>query len=309
MKSKQVSLVTIAIFLCCSNIIFAQNSQQDYDSIAISKPKKNKLQFEFPDPVLTSITIKEDKHVESPKDPGAGAKSFGGDLAMQAIGGWFGSSTTSKNVLCVMVGKLNSNNLNLNWEVPFLCPGEMHTTKEKVDGSVSTIETVDVHWKEGAICNIVENGDTIGYFQLISDPRTNLLISDWSDIPFRPDSSRYPKPEVKKMMDYNTGDIEAYYEDYGIIGKFRKEPFVIVFNSDLGKSWFYQEDQLKMVFYNDLDDFFTSWQETIFSKKKPTPSPYIHFMQSYNIMEKYDMMRLAMVSRYLTEITSKGKFY
>ena len=309
MKTKLSPIIAISFFLFTTQQIHGQSDYPEYDSIAVSKPKKNKLQFEFSDPVLSSITIKEDKSVESPKDGAAGLKSFAGDVALFQVGSWFGSSTTSKNVICIMVGKLISNNLNLNWQVPFMCPGELQTTKEKVDGSVSTVETVDIHWKEGAICKIVENGDTIGYFQLISDPRTNPLFSDWSDIPFRQDSSRYPKPEVKKYMDYNEGDIEAYYNDYGVIGQFRKEPFVIVFNGDLGKSWFYKEDLLKMIFYNDLDDFFTSWQETVFSKKKPTPSPYIHFIQPYSIMEKFDMMRLAMASRYLTKITSKGKFY
>jgi hypothetical protein len=124
-----------------------------------------------------------------------------------------------------------------------------------------------------------------------------------------PESTRYPKPKQKKIMDYREGDIEKYYNDYGVIGEFRKEPFVIVFNGDLGKSWFYMENDLKMIFYNDLDDFFTSWQETIFSKKNPTPTPYIHFIKPYSTMEKFDMMRLAMVSRYLTKITSKGKYY
>ena len=307
---RRAYLTIIPVFIFLSFPLFAWDISTDsLDTVYISKPKKNKLHFEFQDLVLSSITIKEDKRVESPKDPGAGVKSFVGDMVMQQIGSWFGSSTTSKNVICIMVGKLNSNNQNLNWQVPFICPGEMHTTKEKVDGSISTIETVDIHWKKGAICQIVENGDTIGYFQIVSDPRTNPLFSQCNETPFLPEISRYPKPETKKIMDYREGDIEEYYNDYGVVGKFRKEPFIMVFNSNLGKSWLYRGDQLKMIFYNDLDDFFTSWQETIFSKKKPTPAPYIHFILPYSTMEKYDMMRLAMLSRYLTKVTSKGKFY
>ena len=309
MKTTHWFKITVAFVLLIPQQIHSQNVNTDYDFMAIFKLKKNKLSFEFQDKVLSSITIKEDKHVERSHDGARLIKSFAGDVAMQQIGSWFGSSTSSQNVICVMVGNLISNNNNLNWQVPFMCPGVLQTTKEKVDGSVSTIQTVDIDWKEGALCEIVENGDTVGYFTIISDPRTNPKVSEWSEVPFRHAISRYPKPEVKKQMDYREGDIEKFYNDYGIIGKFRDEPFVIIFNSELGKSWFYQNDQLKMIFYNDLDDFFTSWQELLFSKKKPTPPPYMHLVKPYDIMGKFDMIRLAMVSRYITKITSTGKFY
>jgi len=309
MKTNLWFKIAVAFVLLTPQQIHSQNVYADYDSMAIIKPKKNKLSFEFQDKVLSSISIKVDKHVERPHDGARLVKSFAGDVAMQQIGSWFGSSTSSQSVVCVMVGNLISNNNNLNWQVPFMCPGVMQTTKEKVDGSVNTVQTVDIHWEEGALCEIVENGDTIGYFKIISDPRTNPDLSEWNDEPFSPAISRYPKPEVKKQMDYREGDIEKFFNDYGIIGEFRDEPFVILFNSELGKSWFYQNDQLKMIFYNDLDDFFTSWQELLFSKKKPTPSPYMHVFQPYNIMGKFDMIRLAMVSRYITKITSTGRFY
>jgi hypothetical protein len=279
----------------------AQPEHWDFDSISVSKPKRQKFLYEFQDPFLSSVAIKSDGWISRPKEPGEGLGSFAGNIGMEAFGSIIGSTNSTKKVICHPVGKLKCNDSSLDWEVTLSCPGVMNTSKEKTDDGVSVIKTAIMDWKETASGIITERGDTICVFDIISDPGTNPKVNPWSNTVFAPRQTRYPIPEDRRVMNYRMDNLFDFYEDYGIIGTFRDEQFLLLFNREQGESWLFRSDSLKMIFYGDIDDF-------EYVPKKDRLVPYIKWVSPNSSTEKHDLLRLATASRYLTKILRTGSF-
>lgn len=295
MKRQLFHLIVFSTLFIVDQPLFAQESFGEFDQVFISKPKISKFLYEIQDPKIAAITIKDKKTKRSPVSSGEVLGDAGrGALALFAGGLFtFGSST---DVFWNVRGELICNNEEMNWEVSLFCPGVLEKNKQRVsndDGSysVDTEKMAYLNWHKESTGIILEKGDTIGRFIIIMDPRTNPLVSQWNIAPYRDQPSRY-NPEVKKIfgMSFNTN----LSVDFGIIGKLRGQNFVLLYNGDLWQSWLFDQDRLRMIFDADIDDL-------PMITKKDRLVPLLKLNQPFTDIEKHDLIRLAMVSRFMAK--------
>ena len=161
MKIKYGVLLILFISLFHSTYIYAKPQQFDFDSTAISKPKRMKFLYKFQDPFLSSVSISSGGTITKQKVPGENFASFTGDLVVGAYGSILGSVNSTKEVICHPVGILKCNDTSLDWKIRLACPGLMNTEKEKNDDGVSARRTAVMFWKERASGIITEGNDTI----------------------------------------------------------------------------------------------------------------------------------------------------
>lgn len=290
-----------AVFLFISLHLFGQGERLGFDSMKISKPKTSKFLYKFNDPVLSSITIKSSSPKRSKVSSGEVLGSVGRSAAALFSGISFSST---KEVFWNLKGKLVSNNENLSWEVNLYCPGILEKNKERVkneDGgySVETDKVAHLNWHEEATGIILENGDTIAKFIIIMDPRTNPLVSKWNEAPYRQRHARYNPPPQKNR--WYMPSFSYLSVDYAIVGRLRGEGFVLLNNGELWQSWLFDQDRLKMIFDADIDDY-----PKIEKKDRLVPSMKCNL--PFTIMEKFDMIRMAMMSRYLSTTLSRSTY-
>jgi len=297
----QTKLLSVIICYFISFPISAQEELQDFVSVFITKPKKTKFQYAFNDQALKTIKIRDNNYVERPKLPGDGLRDLGRNAVTEFAGSFLGSISTATEVTCNPRGMLICNNTSLNWEVHLYCPGIMQTAREKEDEGISVSSYTTMWWKKEAIGIILDSGDTIGTFKIISEPRTDPRLSQWNDLPFRLQAHRYKVPD-KKRIGVSLENLADYYRDFGTIGDLRGEKFTLLFNGELNQSWLFMQDSLVMLFNEDIDDF------SLYLNKDTRILPNILWKQPESISKKYDLMRMALVSRYLSKILSKGGF-
>jgi hypothetical protein len=292
------SLCLIIIYII-SNHISAQEISRGLDSVDIAKPKKGRFLYEFQDRVFSSVQIREKSIKRSPVSSGEVFGNIGrGALALLAGPSFtFGSS---KEVFWNLRAELESNNENLSWEINLLCPGILEKNKQRVtndDGSysVDTEKTAYLNWHEEATGFILEHGDTIAKFIIIMDPRTNPLLSQWNEAPYRDQLPRYQPPQ--KHI-WGMPLISNWNVDFGIVGILRGNNFVLLYNGELWQSWLFDQDRMRMIFNADIDDL-------PMVTKKDRLIPTLKINQPYTIQEKYDLMRMAIMSRYLSKTVNR----
>lgn len=272
----------------------AQDPIEHFEFVSIKKPNRNKLVYKFRDEALQTISIRVSYKLQSKQntEPGDGSPS-----SSDFLQAFFSTSPTSVEVVCNPIGNIICNKSNLSWEVPVFCPGIMQTVEDTIVRGHALRSFTTMNWKEGTNGFILEKEDTIGYFTIISDPRTNQKVRAFNEIVFSSGAPMEPEVEEKIVMKKRT-DI---YVDYGIIGGFRGEQFVLLFNGALGQAWLFGTTELRMVFYSDIDDFNKV-------KKKQRLTPSLEWNTPGTDPEKHDLMRIAIMSRYLSNILTKGYY-
>ena len=302
MKSRPYLYFILSASLFWNFTLAAQDANPGLDSVEISKPKKSKFLYEFNDPVISSIIIKD----KSMKRSTVSSGEIMGNVGRSALALFAGPSFTfgsSKDVFWNLRAALESNNENLNWEINLYCPGVLEKNKQRVtndDGSfsVETEKTAYLNWLEESTGIILEHGDTIAKFIIIMDPRTNPLLNRWNEVTYRPQASRYKSPNQKIFgMNFSTNP----NVDFAIIGRLRGNNFVLLYNGQLWQSWLFDQDRLRMIFDADIDDL-------PMTTKSDRLTPTMKCAQPYTVPEKYDMMRMAMMSRYLGKTLNRDVF-
>ena len=302
MKRKPLFLFAVSAILFMNFPLFAQVVSTGLDSVFISKPKRNKLLYGFNDPILSSIVIKE----KSMKRSSVSSSEVLGNVGRGALALFAGPSFTfgsAKDVFWNLRAELESNNENLSWEINLYCPGVLEKNKQRVtndDGSfsVDTEKTAYLNWHEESTGIILEHGDTIAKFIIIMDPSTNPLLSQWNEAPYRPQASRYKSPNQKVFgMTFSAN----FYVDFAIIGRLRGNNFVLLYNGQLWQSWFFDPDRLRMIFDADIDDL-------PMTSKKDRLAPILKCNKPFSDLEKLDMMRMAMLSRYMSKTVNRDSF-
>lgn len=287
----------LSVIFCITIVgLFSLQAQETgLDSVYISKPKKGKFLYEFRDPLISTITIKDKKPKRSPVSSGE-VLGNAGRTALALFAGelfTFGSST---DVFWNVRGDLTCNNEVMNWEISLFCPGVLEKEKHRVandDGSfsVETEKTAFLDWDREATGVIIELGDTIGRFIIIMDPRTNALVKEWNEAPFR---KRQPRYQIPKRNFLALPDVEHWYADYGIVGKLRGQSFVLLYNAELWQTWLFDENRLRMIFDADIDDF-------PMTTKKDKLAPSLKLNMPIKDGEQRDLFRMAMLSRFLAK--------
>jgi len=195
-------------------------------------------------------------------------------------------------------GTIQGNDTLPFWTVFLFCGGRIDKTRERVkddDGSwsVETQKTNYYFWDDDAGGIIIEGLDTIGNFFINMDLKKNEFLKQWSPYIF---------PE--NMNGTGSGSVAAVPPlpgnatggDYEVSGKLRNTPFTLVQNGANRKVWIFMGDSLVSIFQGDLDYFGV--------KKKYRNSPYILVNNENLTGERRDILRLAIVSRYMNNYLS-----
>jgi hypothetical protein len=91
------------------------------------------------------------------------------------------------------------------------------------------------------------------------------------------------------------------YVDFAIIGRLRGNNFVLLYNGQLWQSWLLDPDRLRMIFDADIDDL-------PMTSKKDRLAPILKCNKPFSDLEKLDMMRMAMLSRYMSKTVNRDSF-
>ena len=284
------------IFLCTGVTLLTaapgQNFSGDYDSIPVTKPNKKKMIYQFQDTVLKEINLHPNNVDHRPLSAKQARNSFLLGAATLFFPGAF-SSQSEMDVVWNLSADLLCNNLNLNWAVTLLCLGRLEKVREKVeneDGSYSTevIGTGFCYWENGAVGIIQEKGDTIGWFNIIMDPKESPLLKPWSD-------QIYAEPVFPAQT--NSKNRQYWHQlnfpgvDYAIKGQFRNHDFVLINNGRVRKSWFYIEQDLACIFRPDVDFNRIKQQDRL--------APYLLLNSAVQSSEYRDWYRLAIMTCFL----------
>jgi len=135
---------------------------------------------------------------------------------------------------------------------------------------------------------IQEKGDTIGWFNIIMDPKESPLLKPWSDKIYA--EPVFPAQTQSKNHQYwhllNWPGV-----DYAISGQFRNHDFVLINNGRVRKSWFYIEQDLVCIFRPDVDFNRIKEQDRLM--------PYLLLSNSIPASEHHDWFRLAIMICFL----------
>jgi hypothetical protein len=189
-------------------------------------------------------------------------------------------------------GNITSNDLLPDWNVSLYCRGAVETERENRDGllSVESQEVNVYNWEKGASGIIVEGNDTIGFFIITVNPLEDILLKPHVTEVF-PDTNngRTAKPKIRVSASW----IPSPGVDYGIVGKIGYINLMIIRNGTNRKVWIYLDDHLHCMYQSDIN-------ETGISKKYRI-IPYFLMENDIPRQERYDLFRLAWVSRMLSK--------
>lgn len=276
--------------LAISPVVTGQSILINPDSIGVKKPKFLKNMYALSQPIEQEITIK----TRSPKAESELPGSFFGKMAGGALTLFTGISTsTSEEAFWVMQNELISTNLGQSWSVPLYFEGEYMKTRERVnndDGSTSleTQRGVSVDWSKGASGFIVEIGDTLGWFNLNTNPHGDSLDLYWLE------RLRYDGIIEDNKLEKHRG-FESY-RDLLVKGQLKNYDFVIISNNSLFRTLIIINGVPVAVFQREPN--------FVILKKKNKVHPY--FLLNKDLLEntKMDLIRLGILSSLLFEIVS-----
>ena len=267
-----------------------QNNTARLDSVPVIKPKMNQDLYLFTDSGGTEIQFwKRQPVIFKGKRP---MRDFGNELLTLATGFGF---VSANDVIWEVYGKIECNDALPEWHTKLFCEGTMIKDRQRVreaDGSWSleTDKTKVLFWDKNATGSVLEGADTIGFFLFIMDPLQNTILKPWANEIFsQKNTQAIPASKSKWSFD------QMYYRDvdYGIIGTFRDKKFAIISNGSTFKTWIYIQNEFKCIFRADVDDNMIS--------KKDRVMPYLLIDQNIPEMERRDLLRLAIMSRFINQ--------
>ena len=169
-------LAVLLSFLTIS--LSGQKILPEYDSLPMQNRRFNKDVYLFNHETLKEVSIKG----KTPKSVLPLKKNFWGNIALGSVTLLSGIITESNDEsLWMSESELSANDINYNWKVDLFFPGTYVKSRERIrndDGSwsVATDKGLYVDWSNGAYGLIIEKGDTVGGFSLVtnldSDPES-----------------------------------------------------------------------------------------------------------------------------------------
>ena len=295
----QVDSSKISLFLAGLVIlpqVYAQIEITNMDTLPLLKSGRSDNVYNFIDNGYKEIKFDKnpDAFVRTTKN--SNLKDFGNFSLTLFSGIGFGSS---KDGYWKVSGTVQCNDTLPFWSVFMFCGGRIDKTRERVkddDGSwsVETQKTNYFFWNEDAGGIIIEGQDTIGNFFINMDLSKNEFLKEWSSYIFpqhRNNTGNGSGSTVTPLPGKATGG------DYEVSGKLRNTDFTLVQNGANRKVWIFMEDSLVSIFQGDLDYFGV--------RKKYRNSPYILVRHENLAGDRRDIIRLALVSRYMNNYLGK----
>jgi hypothetical protein len=282
MKKKSLLLLCFFLFILSETEIKAQETKGTFDTIHIyGKGNKKKYTVEGTkigyielagfDPVIVHRLAK-----------------FGGDLVGGSLtvltGIGFGGT---RDVEFVYPGIINTSMPYYDWQMNVYCEGSITKERERVknsDGShsVETTEQRYYYWGRGAKGIIIENGDTISRYQIISYPQSDSIADEYIRL-------------VMTRENENGYSLLNPVWKYAMYGEFRGKKCAILFNSSENIMYNVEGDKLKWIMLTN--NYSTRY------KKKDQIEIKLLVQENSDENQKNDMLRMAMLGQFLLLIT------
>jgi len=282
MKKKSLLLLCIFLFILSENETKAQETNGAYDTIHIYG-KGNKKKYSVEGSTIGYIEL-------AGYNPAIVHKlaKFGGDLVGESLtsltGIGFGGT---RDVEFVYPGHIKTSMPDYNWQMNIYCDGSITTERNRVknsDGShsVETTEQRYYYWERGTRGIIIENGDTISRYQIISYPHSDSIASEYIRI-------------VTSRENENGYSLLNPVWKYVLYGEFRGKECAILFNSSENIIYNVEDDELKSIMVTN--NYSTRY------KKKDQIEIKLLAQENSDKNQENDILRMAMFGQFLLFIT------
>jgi hypothetical protein len=282
-------------------ILFAQPSTENFDSLAIAKPKTAKTQYELLNDSLSAIQLKWKNPKRGPHTVGQMAGDASRNMLTSILGG---TIATSQDMNWELTTELSTNNDNHNWKVVLFCSGELEKESHRVrndDGSHSLEKQKTAHlfWEKGTSGVIVEKEDTIGRFEVYFLPLEDSSLTGETLAIF----------EERDLRPVDPWGFNFHGTHYTLKGIFRGEKMQVLFNGETNKGWIYLKGRLVSLFQTDNEPRGSGTTVIIGKKAKskapPRLAPYLLYDKNNSVV---DCLRLGMMSRMVEGSVSQNSW-
>lgn len=278
----------VFIFVLFGVYASAQPILPERDSLPITRPKPMKATYQMPHSSLRDISIV----TKTPESVNALPKKFLGNVAGGLLTIFSGINTSSsEEAQWVMRNELTSTDAAKSWHVPLFFSGELTKERERTrndDGSYSVETTKGVHvdWSKESYGLILEQGDTVGGFRLVTDFREDAASRDWHQV-----LGAEGVAATRALKFFNRG--QGY--NVKVEGVLRHRAFSMYTNGAYFRSVIFLEDKPVAVFQSDPDYMSVG--------KKSRLHPYLLTSPQADT-DQTDLLRLAFLNALLARCLS-----
>jgi hypothetical protein len=282
MKKKSLLLLCIFLFIISGTEIKAQEINRIYDTIHING-KGNKKKYTVEGTKIGYIELAGFDPVIVHRLAKFGGDLVGGSLTILTGIGFGGT----RDVEFVYPGHINTSMPDCDWQMNIYCDGSITTERNRVknsDGShsVQTTEQRYYYWNIGAKGIIIENGDTISRYQIISYPQSDSIADEYIKV-------------VTTSENENGYSLLNPVWKYVMYGEFRGKKCAILYNSSENIIYNVEDENLRWI-------MLTNNYSTRYKKKDKIEIKLL--AQDYSDEnQKNDMLRIAMLGQFLLLIT------
>jgi hypothetical protein len=290
MKKILLTLLWLFLFIISENEIKAQETKRIYDTIIFHgqgrKPLYNvtgapikTIELDgFSDPVATNKLLDLGAHGLPQFDISAGSIF----TSLTGIG-----SSGSKDVYFKYPGRITTNESSYDWRTIVYCEGSITKERERVknsDGShsVQTTEQRYYYWDRGAKGIIIEKGDTISRYQIISYPHSDSIADE------------YIRLATLRENENGYSLLNPVWK-YVLYGEFRGKECAILYNSAEKIIYELEDNEISWILLTN--DYSTRY------KKKDRIEIKLLLQENSDENQKNDMLRMAMFGQILLFIT------
>jgi len=285
MSTITVRVLSAFVLLHSSLVCTAQQLEQNYDSLPLTKPKLLQPIYVFPPPGIGKATLVHKRPRATPLPPPK--QKFDG-LFVPATG-FSPDSSFSSNYLGTHEIQL-SNPLK-NWQVHVYCHG---TSNRRGPGLIAKQVFDDLDWQRGAQGFLLKQSDTLGVFLTIRDPGGDKLLAYWLS---------YLEPRYK-IPDVARGEAKHYftpYKDYALHGKLGGKYFYVVVSGQRWVSVILFGEKPVALFRSDYNNVTTGEAKDLFSL-------FLLIDKSLNEAEREEVMMLSMVTWMTTKTMGRSSY-
>jgi hypothetical protein len=281
----------VLIFLSMAFFSNAQINLQDFDTISIRKPVERKLDYEFDHPFFRSISIKRDKVIAEGNYQSALAATAGPNSLIGILG-----KGPVPNYL--MPSSLISVPPGYGWAVDLYTKGTtLNDLVKTSEGKASQIpEDLMFYWQSGWLGLIRQGGDTLAFFGVSENPRTDSLFRT---VYF---STRSLHPPVDPKRKDDDGSMGLIYKNYGLYGEFKGAKLMVIFYERNRTAYMFLNDQLDGIFQIDYD-FPGAIVVRLSKKNHPRVPPVLMIRKGLTEGQHADLYRLAVLSMLMAQVT------
>jgi hypothetical protein len=282
MKTKSLLLLCAFLSIISETEIKAQETKGTYDTITILG-KGNKRKYTVEGTKIGDIGFAGYTPVVVHRLAKFG-RDFAGESLTSLTGIGFGGT---RDVEFVYPGHIHTNIPAQDWQMDVFCDGSITTERERVknsDGSrsVQTTEQRNYYWDRGAKGIIIEKGDTIGRYQIISYPKSDSIADEYIQI-------------VTARENENGYSLLNPVWKYVLYGEFREKECAILFNSSENIIYDVEENKLRWI-------MLTNSYSTRYKKKDQIKIKLLA-QENSDENQKNDILRMAMFGQFLLFIT------